>query len=390
MSRRVRNGVALGMLAAIGALFVYKYGYRVSEAAGYAAVGYTVLFAGGAALAWMRAGAWDGARPGREGKSGWFGAMAGLLVAAAVVMGTLWPEGGEVARLPALAVWWERVFAGMFPYGPPIRPSGLPGLFGLVLPFYLTGLLQYLPALGLAVFVLVVARGVARPVERMAVLVTVAALPTTWYEALLQSELFLNVALALAGLLAVERMIGQAMDRGEELGFGRVLAAGGLLGVLLSTRLIVAVIFGMYFAYRFRGQYGRGLGIAAAAVAAFVLTLVPLLVWDAQQFVAEGPFAVQSLYLPSALAVGIVVGALVLAARSRIPSEVLFYQGAVLFVLAAASLVLTVQRMGAAEAVLESGFDLTYFVFSVPLLLLSLTSFSFRSADAEPATSRRG
>ena len=58
--------------------------------------------------------------------------------------------------------------------------------------------------------------------------------------------------------------------------------------------------------------------------------------------------------------------------------------------LAAASLVLTARRMGAAETVLESGFDLTYFVFSIPLLLLSLTSFSFRPEDAASATSRRG
>ncbi len=376
----------LGMLAVIGALFVYKYGYRVSGAASVAAAGYAVLFAGGAAWVWMR----GGARSALGERSGWFGAVAGLLVAAAVVMGTLWPDGGEVARLPALEVWWERVFAGEFPYGPPIRPSGLPGLFGLVLPFYLAGLTRYLPALGLAVFALVVAKGVARPAERVAVLVTAAALPTTWYEVLLQSELFLNVALALGGLLAVERLVGKALDRGEDLGFGRVLVAGGLLGVLLSTRLVVAVIFGMYFAYRFRGHYGRGLGVAAATAAVFVLTLVPLLLWDAERFVAEGPFAVQSLYLPSALAVGLGAGALGLAARARTASELLFYQGATLFVLAAVSLVLTARRMGAAEAVLESGFDLTYFVFSIPLLLLSLAAFSFRSADAAPATSRRG
>lgn len=121
-----------------------------------------------------------------------------------------------------------------------------------------------------------------------------------------------------------------------------------------------------------------------------MLTLVPLLLWDAERFVAEGPFAVQSLYLPAVLAVGLGAGALVLAARARTTSELLFYQGATLFVLAAASLGLTARRMGAAEAVLESGFDLTYFVFSIPLLLLSLTSFSFRPEDAAPATSRRG
>src|SRR5690606_33118548 len=83
-------------------------------------------------------------------------------------------------------------------------------------------------------------------------------------------------------------------------------------------------------------------------------------------------------------------GALVLAARARTASELLFYQGATLFVLAAASLVLTARRMGAAETVLESGFDLTYFVFSIPLLLLSLTSFSFRPEDAASPPSRRG
>ena len=374
------------MLAAIGALFVYKYGYRVSGAAGAAAGGYTLLFAGGAAWVWKR----TERRPELRGENGGFGAVAGLLVVGAVAMGALFPEGGAVARLPALEVWWERVFAGVFPYGPPIRPSGFPGLFGLVLPFYLAGLTRYLPALGLAVFALVVAKGVPRPAERVAVLVTAAALPTTWYEVLLQSELFLNVGLALAGLLVVERLVGKGLDRGEALGFGRVLVAGGLLGVLLSTRLIVAVVFGTYFAFRFRGRYGRGLGIAAATAAAFVLTLVPLLLWDTERFVAEGPFAVQSLYLPAVLAVGLGAGALVLAARARTASELLFYQGATLFVLAAASLVLTARRMGAAETVLESGFDLTYFVFSIPLLLLSLTSFSFRPEDAASATSRRG
>ena len=369
MSDRVRAGAALAMLAAIGALFVYKYAYRVTGSAGGLAAGYAVLFVGLGAVLWRRSV--------ESGASRRFVVAAGLLVAAAVVIGTLWPEGGRLARLPALEVWWERVFAGVFPYGSPIRPSGFPGLFGLVLPFYLAGLTRYLPAAGLAVFALVAAKGVERPGERVAVLATVAALPATWYEVLLQSELFFNVSLALLALIAVERLVGRALDRGDDVGLGRVLAAGGLLGLVLSTRLIVALLFGMYFVYRFRGHYARGLGVAAVAMAGFVLTLAPLLLWDAEQFLAEGPFAVQGLYLPTGLALLLGGGALVLAARARTASDLLFRQGAVLFGLTAISLGLAIRQVGVAEAVLASGFDLTYFVFCIPLLVLSLACFTF-------------
>lgn len=382
MTTRVRAGAALAMLAAVGALFVLKYAYRLTEAAPWLALGYAAAFLAGAAV--LRR-----IRPSLAGRRGGV-LLGGALVVVAVAMGTLWPGGGEVARLPAIEVWWERALGGHFPYGAPVRPSGFPGLFVLSLPFYLAGLARYLPAVGLAVFGAVAAKGVPNSADRFAVLATTALLPTTWYEVLLQSELFLNVALALGALVVAERLVGRRLDAGADVGTGRVLAAGAALGLVLSTRLVVAVPLGMYASYRFRGRYTDALPVAAAAAGTFGLTLAPLWLWDPGRFVADGPFAVQSLYLPAALSGVLGVLALALAARARSDAGLLFRIGAVLFGLAAVSLGLTIGRMGAAEAVLASGFDLTYFVFCVPPLLLSLAPFSFRSGStALPADAGR-
>ena len=380
MSERARAGAALAMLAVVGALFVFKYAHRVTEAAPWLALGYAAAFV--ALSAGLRR-----VRPAPVGRLGG-GVLGGALVAAAIAVGTLWPDGGEVARLPAIEVWWERVFDGRFPYGPPVRPSGFPGLFALSLPFYLSGLLRYLPAVGLAVFVAVVWAGLERPGDRFFVLATAALLPTTWYEVLLQSELLLNVSLVIGALMIAERLVGRRLDRGEDVGAGRVLAAGAALGLVLSTRLVVAVPLGMYVAYRFRGRYAEVVPAAVTAAAAFGLTLAPLLFWDVGRFIAEGPFAVQSLYLPVVLAGALGIGALALATGARSDAGLLFRMGAVLFAFAAVSLGLTMGRMGAAEAVLASGFDLTYFVFCVPPLVLSLAPFSFRAGP--DLTSRRG
>ena len=60
------------------------------------------------------------------------------IVLVAVLLALLSPEANRVARLPALAVWLDRLAAGTFPYASPIRPSGFPGLYALALPFWAT------------------------------------------------------------------------------------------------------------------------------------------------------------------------------------------------------------------------------------------------------------
>ncbi len=375
--------IRLGMLvlmAAIGALFVYKYGSRISvHAALYAGI-YAVLFLAAGVVVWLRSGL-SGGRVSAQLRlrSKGFLIVVALIVVAAVAITILLPGSGRLGRLPAIDIWLGRLLDGTFPYGPPGNPSGFPGLYLLAAPFYLLGIPEFMAVFGLCVFAGIVALGVPQQTERMAVMMTLAALPTTWYEVLLKSELLLNMVLVIGSLIAAERLLRnpeRSSPSSKKSNAGRTLLVGVLFGFVLSTRLTVAVVYGMYLVWRFRSGARQGIVVAIVAVVVFFVPLPLFILWDRATFLEWGPFAVQSLYLPTYVVVAFGATGLFCAFVARNPSELLAFVGYVLFALTAVSFGYAIAEYGFVEAVMD-GYDITYFIFCIPFFVISLSSFTF-------------
>ncbi len=355
-----RSSVAL---AAVGAAFVLKYGAEVSPLAGVAALAFGTAYV---------AAVWAARRVEAEAAARGALVLEVLLVGGALALALVSPLENEVARLPALDVWLDRIAAGAYPYGSPVRPSGFPGLFLAALPFWALGLLRLLPVVGLVVFLALLRR--AEVGRRLAVLVGLALLPPVYYEVVVHSELFLNSTLALGSLVVVER----ARRRGEAL-----LLVGVLAGLVLSTRLYVGVVYAVYGAYAFRPAWARGAAFAGVALAVWAATWLPFWAWDPQRFGTFGPFAVQTLYLPGGVAALTVPAALALGWWARDLAAVIARTGWLLFGLVAFAGIVSVDR--ALPLAAFAGFDVAYLIVPVPFLLLSLSRRP-RSASVRRST----
>ncbi len=336
-------------LAAIGAVFVFRYGSRVTPLAWVAALVFGVVYV--AVIVGTRRVA-PGVMP---------RALAAALVLGTLALALVSPTESGVVRLLALDVWLERVTGGHFPYGSPVRPSGFPGLFLLVAPLWSVGMLPLLPVAGLLVFLATVYH--VRPERTLAVLAGLALLPSFYYEVVVHSELFFNASLALGSLWVFERA--------RRHGWAALLAAGALAGLLLSTRLFVGVVYAVYGAYAFRSAWARGAAFAAIALAVWAATWVPFAVWDPERFAAFGPFAIQGLYLPGWATAGGALAALVLGGRAPDLPAVVARTGWLLLGLVVLSFGIAVLHRASAPTFF-AGFDVAYFILPTPFLLLAL------------------
>jgi hypothetical protein len=293
-----------------------------------------------------------------------FGGVALIELAAIYLL----PQASRVGRLPALIEWISSLQVGKFPYHTSIEPSGFPFLFLFAYPFYLLGNLGYLEVLGTLLFGISILRN-EKFENQSAGLQTLAFLlsPTIYYELLVRSELFFNMSLVLALIILSNAYLS------EQKPDWRFAIIGILFGLVLSTRSVVGLVYAIYVAYRFRRNVRNGILFSAIVLLVFLLTLLPFVVWDPKLFFGYGPFSVQFAYLPMGVAgTFIVVSALVGWSACDL-SKTVYLSGLVLFVVVAIAFLLRTSSVGIVASLFGDGFDITYFIFCTPFLLLSFT-----------------
>ena len=374
-----RSTVSAVLLATVGAAFMLKYGARWTDGAAVLAsayaVGYAALFM---ALRRVDAGSFRWLQERRLFLVALFAVVLGAGIVVEVV-----PEASRVGRLPALEEWIRRGMAGLFPWGTATEtnPSGLPFLFMLALPFYALGNLGFLEVAGVLLFGLVVLRHTRRHGDRWLQLGALLLLPPFYYELLVRSELFFNMALVPALFLLAERHLDV---RRRDV---RFVGLAVLFGLVLSTRAIVALPYAAYGAYRFRGHLRQGFLFLTLALLTFSGTLAPFIAWAPERFFTEGPFAVQGLYLHPSLAVFFALAAGMAGWRAKDRSDVLFATGTLLFFVVVVAAGPAVATWGLPAVLAEDRFDVAYFIFCVPFLILSLES---RTSALSPEIDGRG
>ncbi len=360
---------SLCLLAWIGSLFVFKYGARLFPSlviASLFAALYVVIYL--AALVMIQ----------RIGipRLSWladrrlFLVVLAILLMVALAIVFIFPEASRVSRLFALREWLARLLSGSFPWSFSItqNPSGLPFLFILALPFDLLGNLGLLEVLGIVLFFISLTRLFPQPKARWLPLLALVLVPSFFYELLVRSELLFNISLVILLMLLAEPYLHP-----EKLDFA-FFALAALFGLVLSTRTIVGVIYAAYYVFKFRQQVLRGIVFSGLTLLFFGLTLLPFIVWDPGAFFTQGPFYMQLLHLPVALAGLFVVLAAVAGWKAENFHQVIFLSGILLFLIVGAAFIWTAAATGLTASIINDGFDITYFIFCVPLLVLSLAS----------------
>ncbi len=355
-----RCRIAVLVLGFIGAIFVFKYAGRRASIMEVGAFFYLIAFV--AAVRFLSMLADNYKLPVSARSYLLFLFLVTLVSAVAVVV---LPEKSGVTRLPALSGWLRRLLSGEFPYGIAQNPSAFPALFLIALPFYWLGNLGLLEVVGILIFGLSLLsfEGRTSRIAWMQLLVLLL-LPTTYYEIVTRSELFFNMSMILALLI----MANNQLDL-RKLDF-KFIGVAILMGLALSTRSVVGLVYVIFVAYSFRrGKFRNVLLFSVVVMIVFCLTLIPFVAWNFRVFMSHGPFAIQFSYVSTWTIIGAILLALIVGVLARSLTDVVYYSGLLLFGIVSVAFAADVADIGLYSAVFRNGFDVGYFIFCVPFLV---------------------
>nr|MDQ3073582.1 hypothetical protein [Bacteroidota bacterium] len=154
----------------------------------------------------------------------------------------------------------------------------------------------------------------------------------------------------------------------------KVLLAGFIAGLLLSTRsvMIIPLIFTYVYLLKFEMGWHRVWQLGAATFAGFVILFIPLYLWDPSLFMAYNPITLQKSFLPDGLLFFIIVLTVIWSFRIHDKGKLMYACGVMLFITVAAHCVYFWQRNDWQDVLYSSEVDISYFVLALPFLFLSL------------------
>jgi hypothetical protein len=354
---------ALGIYVLINSLFVYKYVYRITSQYWIISLLYLVVVSLVAILLVRRRELRIGENPQNTIYFSISVILAALLI---FLMLQFDPQKIRVGRYPALHDWITRLFHSEFPYNAETNPSGFPFLFVIAMPFYFLDDLGFLQILGFLILVyLIYLRHREDGINRFKLILLLITAPIFVYEVIVRSDLVSNMVIVMVYLAIFESIADKTNH------FTSFLL-GLFGGFLLSTRGIVLLVYIPFFGFQLKEKFRNSGWFFLSMLIGFLLTLLPFLIWNWRFFWDLGPFARQLTQIPK---LGVILSvacsiycAIKIRSLIRIYSAISF----ILFGVVAIAFLFAVIHLGWEEAVLKDGFDISYFSFVLPFLLISL------------------
>ncbi len=273
------------------------------------------------------------------------------------------PEEIRVGRERAIKEWLTQLLSGEFPYITPTRPSGFPFLFFIALPFYLLGDLGLLQIFGFLLFSYLLSRRSGFPLFSLCLLLLS---PLFLFEVTTRSEIFTNMVLVLSYLFLFEL-------KGEKIKGLALIIYGILGGFLLATRGIVLLPYLIFFPIYFKKNSRVGFLFAFSCLGGFLAINLPFFLWNPGHYIKNGPFSIQTAYLPYWLILPSLILALLYGLKW---GEERSYFGITLFTffIIFIPFILRVLNYGISAVIFKTKFDISYFAFCLPFLLFTLES----------------
>ena len=359
MNRRIIISIAIYIF--INVLFVYKYSIRFLSHPWLWIVGYPLAIC---ALVFIFTRDFE-LKTSQEVSNALFISTV-VLIAVILTLGMRHfnPAQIRVTRYPALHDWITRLLNGQYPYTSTALPSGFPVLFLIAVPFYVLGDLGLLQIFAFLIYAHILHRRFGSgSMTRMHALLLLLVSPVFLYEIAVRSDLFSNMVLVIAFMVCTR----------DEVDHARIpaLAIMGIIGgLLLATRGIVLLIFLIYYGYLFKNQLKRGMVFACALVSGFTISCIPFVVWDAGSFLRHGPFAIQTSYLPIWLTASFVILGIFFALRADSLAKVYGFITWMLVGAVGMAFLISLHNYGWSATIHYDRFDVSYFCFALPFLLL--------------------
>lgn len=279
----------------------------------------------------------------------------------------------RVDRYEMIRLFFDNAFSGNCPYCPREIGTNIPGpypfYFFAAFPFYKAGEIGYYSLSGAVLFFCILLFGKNLSLRsKNTILLLFLVSPALWWELTCRSTIFLNSAMVISGILLINHDFNSQRKK--------ILFTGIVLGLILATRSISFLLLGLAFIYKFKSRLlcKESVSIWITAAFIFILTFVPVVLLCKADFLKFNPFAVQSTLAPPTLVLSaIAVGSMFFTFRCKELTSFYAILGYVCFLIVAGYGVKMCIENGVEEAVFNSSMDISYFIFSLPFLLLSLS-----------------
>lgn len=281
---------------------------------------------------------------------------------------------GEIGRLIAIKDWLDLYFAGSFPYYSFHTPSAFPVLFYLSIPFYYLGNIGLLEPLGIMLLLYLSYNSGTDSKTKFFHLMLLLFSVVFLYDFAVRSELLFNILLPVIVFHFAAKYLNPA-----KLNFKFFLFAV-LFGLALSTRSVVAIVYAVMLTYLFKKNFVNYIIFGAVILTVFVLTLLPVYIWDSNGFIQKGPFAVQSFlaFIPMYVVALFILLSFLGGFIAKNVNTLYLINGLLLFAVVFISMLIKIFMFGIYEAMINDLFDLSYYSFAAPFLILAAGVYSIK------------
>ncbi len=346
----------------INCLFVYKYSSRFLPDAWLLTIGYLII-------SWLLLFGLFRIPAKFYSTKILFTLLAFYLLVATIVLYVIKIDSLNVDRWSVIAVFWEAVFNGEFPYAAKsihVNPPGpFPFYFIIALPFHLLGEIGIMTILGVFGLTYLLHTRVYSVKRLIIVLCFCMTSPALLWELSVRSTVFINIVLILLYLFWLEKR-SQISRRYQ-------LADGLIGGLLLSTRGIVAIPYLAFFSFNYlRNRQWRTLIISGIGIGiGFIGTLVPFIIWDYRLFSIFNPITLQAGFLNLPLLIIFFIGTIIISYKTKNLRQFYRYLALILTAVITVAFFKTIFQFGWDIALHSSAFDISYYILAIPILILA-------------------
>jgi len=357
------RSTSFGIVVFINCLFIYKYSSRVTDHA-------WLLTAVIAIISYVLFAKWEIIASGSTLKK-----LANILVlsvplvVAIVAFIIIDPQTLKIERWSVIHNFLDTWFSGKYPYfavshmGNP--PGPMPVYYIIALPFYFFKGYSFLGALG---YLLVGYLTLKEKLNRSQFVILYSILSVFMvYEIMGLSNLFTYTALCALSLLSFEKAIEK---RGSAILFSCLL-----LGLMLSTRSVYALVYVVFFVSYLKTKrltFKKCTIYTVLIMSVFAITFLPFILFYGDSFTKMNPFIVQSSFLvPQIYVACFFIIAIMGGLLASNTAQRFFYSGVTLFIAICIYAVYQIFTNGFHAAFIGSKIDITYFIFTVPFLLVA-------------------
>jgi hypothetical protein len=277
----------------------------------------------------------------------------------------------HVDRWSVIKSFLDNLFAGKYPYDAISFMGNSPGPFPfyyvIALPFYLVNEIGLLTLAAVVVFCAFLNKRTADNSVFFMQIILLIASPAMAWEIIARSTIFFNFSMVVLYAFWLEERVVSKNPK-------HTLLPGIVGGFVLSTRAIAAIPIICYLSYSFlrKKDVSGFLSICLAIGAGFCVTFAPLLFWGWDSFVRQNPVVLQASFVPAGLTVFFLLASFSGGLFLRNFSSWLHFCGVLVFLIIAVSFILCLFDVGWNRALFHHEFDISYFIFCIPLLIASL------------------